>query len=385
MSKVKILLIEDSSSYADLISEYLLLSSQGFEVTPASSMKEAQELLSETSFDIILSDLNLGDSDGMETIVNLKPFSDKIPLIVLTGMGDLNLAIKSFQEGAEDYLYKDEISPRLLIRSIRYSLERFQMRQKIQSYSERLAEKNAELEKFAYIASHDLSEPLRKVISFGERLLAFAGDKLEDKGRDYLSRMMKATKRMQNLLSDLLKFSRVGGDIRSELKADLCLNSLLEDLLCDLSELIEDAKAEIIVQQDLPKLNLSPGLISELFQNLITNSIKFRKEGSEPKVEISCEEEDEFYNFSIKDNGIGFESEYAERIFEQFQRLHGREVYEGTGMGLSIARRVAEAHGGSLVAVSELGEGAEFILRLPKPKNQKISDSKRFGLFELKA
>lgn len=227
-----------------------------------------------------------------------------------------------------------------------------------------LKRSNEELEKFAYVASHDLQEPLRKVQAFGDRLIERNADVLDDKSKDYLQRMQNAASRMSQLISDLLSFSRIATRGRSF--TTINLNQIIAEVLSDLEISIEQSNTQIDVgalcdiQGDRPQ-------IRQLLQNLIGNSIKFHKQNTQHKVEIwtKVNSDKAHVEIHIKDNGIGLDEQYAERVFEVFQRLHARTEYEGTGIGLAICRKIVDRHQGSIKVVSQLGEGAEFIVTLP--------------------
>jgi PAS domain S-box-containing protein len=236
--------------------------------------------------------------------------------------------------------------------------------------SEELTRSNQELEQFAYIASHDLQEPLRKIEAFGDRLKRKYDKTLDEQGHDYLARMQNAAGRMRTLIQDLLSFSRVTTQSRDF--APLSLSTLLEDVLGDLEVRIQETHAQVIVG-DLPNLEADALQMRQLFQNLIGNALKFQQPGVLPIIKIECSEENavdsdpaqSFYCITVSDNGIGFDEKYLDRIFKVFQRLHGRNEYEGTGIGLAVCAKIVERHGGQLTAQSAPDQGATFIVRLP--------------------
>jgi PAS domain S-box-containing protein len=242
--------------------------------------------------------------------------------------------------------------------------------QQLARQTEELARSNQELEQFAYIASHDLQEPLRKIEAFGDRLKRKYDKTLDEQGHDYLARMQNAAGRMRTLIQDLLSFSRVTTQSRSF--APLSLSTLLQDVLGDLEVRIQETHAQVTVG-DLPTLEADALQMRQLFQNLIGNALKFQQTGVLPIINIECSEESSvdsdpalaFYRITVSDNGIGFEEKYLDRIFKVFQRLHGRNEYEGTGIGLAVCAKIVERHSGQLTAQSAPGEGATFIVRLP--------------------
>ncbi len=238
--------------------------------------------------------------------------------------------------------------------------------QKLNILTERLEVSNRELLDFAYVASHDLQEPLRKIQAFGDRLKSTCNDGLNEKGQDYLERMLNAAGRAQVLINDLLSFSRVTTQAKPFAPVDL--SEILDGVLSDLEIRIEQTRAT--VERDrLPVIDADAMQMRQILQNLIGNALKFRQEGVAPLVQVRSRMftklGEECCEIRVIDNGIGFEQKYTDRIFQIFQRLHGRGTYEGTGIGLAICRKIAERHGGSLVAESEPNQGATFIFTMP--------------------
>jgi PAS domain S-box-containing protein len=247
--------------------------------------------------------------------------------------------------------------------------------EKLVAFSAALERSNAELQNFASVASHDLQEPLRKIQAFGDRLKAKCGEALGEQGRDYLDRMQNAAGRMQTLIQDLLKLSRVTSRAQPFERVDL--GEILSQVLNDLEVSIEQKGAKLEVGQ-LPTIDADPVQMRQLFQNLVANALKFQRPGEKPEVSISARlfetrerlaggtmPGEQVCQIHIEDNGIGFDAQFAEQIFVVFQRLHSREEYEGTGIGLAVCRKITDRHSGSIVAKSEPGQGATFIITLP--------------------
>ena len=228
----------------------------------------------------------------------------------------------------------------------------------------RLEQSNRELESFASVASHDLQEPLRKIQTFSERLTSVYAEALGPEGRDYLTRMNNAATRMRKLIDDLLTYSRVSSKAQTHYLVDL--SELARGVLGDLESIIEQAGATVTIGP-LPMLEASPMQMRQLLQNLLSNALKFRKDDVAPAISLraTVDAETNRCELQVEDNGIGFEEKYVDRIFNVFQRLHGRGKYEGTGIGLAICRKIAERHGGSIRARSAPGQGATFIVTLP--------------------
>jgi len=260
--------------------------------------------------------------------------------------------------------------------------ERKRSEEAINRKAAELARSNAELEQFAYVASHDLQEPLRKIQAFGDRLKTKCDAANLQDGRDFLERMQGAAARMQTLINDLLTFSRVISSSQPFVEVDL--NSVVKGVLSDLEVRIEQSKATMEVGE-LPNIDADPMQMRQLFQNLIGNALKFQPPDHQPVIKIHGQivkspfagtpEEDpcsEQCEITVQDNGIGFEEKYLEKIFAVFQRLHGRNEYEGTGVGLAVCRRITDRHSGNITARSQLGAGATFIITVPvrHPKNE---------------
>jgi light-regulated signal transduction histidine kinase (bacteriophytochrome) len=232
----------------------------------------------------------------------------------------------------------------------------------LQGYAAKLEQSNRDLQEFAYIASHDLQEPLRKVLAFGDRLVNKYGDSLDETGRDYLKRMRDASQRMQTLINDLLTFSRVS--TRAQPFARVDLNEVIKEVVSNLENQIDRTQGKVEFGK-LPVIEADPTQMYQLLQNLINNGLKFHQEEKPPTIKVTASNAREKCKISVKDNGIGFEMQYLDRIFKPFQRLHGRQEYEGSGMGLAICRRIVERHSGEITAYSAPGEGSAFIITLP--------------------
>lgn len=226
-----------------------------------------------------------------------------------------------------------------------------------------LRRSNEELEQFAYVASHDLQEPLRKVASFCQLLERRYSGQLDERGEQYIAFAVDGAKRMQRLINDLLAFSRVGrGGVAS---APVELEAVLAHALRNLEAAVESSGA-VITHDPLPTVAGEHGLLVQLLQNLLGNAIKFRGEQA-PRVHVGCAATGSAYELSVADNGIGIEPQYAERIFVIFQRLHAKAAYDGTGIGLSLSKKIVEHHGGTIWLDTSTTSGTTFRLRLPVP------------------
>lgn len=245
-----------------------------------------------------------------------------------------------------------------------------------------LRESEQKYRQFAYIASHDLQEPLRKIQTFSDRLQTRYGDSLDSRGQEYLSRMRDAARRLQTLIQDLLTLSRVTTKAQPFIPVDLA--AIVAQVVSDLEAQIERVGGHVVIG-DLPTIEADPTQMRQLFQNLIGNGLKFSRPDVPPVVEVRSRQgripTDQFPEASyspvcrmtVKDNGIGFEEKHAEQIFQPFQRLHGRNKYEGTGIGLATCRKIVERHGGTIIAKSRPDRGSTFVVILPLVKLQKLN------------
>ncbi len=247
-----------------------------------------------------------------------------------------------------------------------------------------LEETNTELKKFAFIASHDLQEPLRKILTFSSLLQSEAAQHLNEKSRMYMDKIVSSSTRMQKLIDDILQFSSLRADEDSFQLVDL--NSIIQHMLSDMEIMISDTGAEVHVQ-NLPVIEAIPFQMGQLFQNFLSNAIKFRKPEITPMVYISAEvmnanelfmyadetnidhqghwQRERIVRITITDNGIGFDESYKEKVFEIFQRLHSNKLYEGTGIGLAICKKIVDNHHGSIQVISKPDKGTTFTITLP--------------------
>ena len=269
---------------------------------------------------------------------------------------------------------------RQLADQIGIALSQAQLLERETQQRRELGRSNEELQQFAYVASHDLQEPLRKIQAFGDRFKAKFGNELNEQGLDYLARMQSAAGRMQNLIDDLLTLSRVS--TRAQPFSPINLGQVARGVLIDLEIRIQQTSAQVQLA-DLPIIDADPPQMRQLLQNLISNALKFRQPGVSPVIKLYSKLLSEpvqpptggktiaeFCQLFVEDNGIGFDEKYLDRIFNAFQRLHGRSEYEGTGMGLAICRKIAERHGGHITANSTPGQGTTFIVTLPIKHHQ---------------
>jgi signal transduction histidine kinase len=240
----------------------------------------------------------------------------------------------------------------------------------LESRANELARSNEELDQFASIASHDLQEPLRKVRAFANELVETEGERLSPKGREYLQKVNDAGERMQRLVEDLLRLSRVATQRHPFAPVDL--DQLASEVLSDFDAQIESSGAIVRVGH-LPTIEADPLQLRQLVQNLVSNALKFRRPGAQPELTIAAIVINDEVELTVRDNGIGFDPRYSERIFKIFERLHGRGTYPGTGIGLAMCRKIVERHGGSIVAAGKPDEGAVFTVKLPLHQREAVT------------
>jgi light-regulated signal transduction histidine kinase (bacteriophytochrome) len=258
---------------------------------------------------------------------------------------------------AEDMLAKKE----------EYMMQMHKLNEELQKQAQTLAISNSELEQFAYVASHDLQEPLRMITSFMNLLEMKYIDIIDDRGKQYIHYAVDGAKRMKEVILDLLEFSRIG---RTETNLEeVDIKNLVNETLALYQKQIKDLHAEIKID-DLPKLQTYKPLIRQVFQNLISNGLKYHSQDQTPVIIIKSEEKKDYWQFSVADNGIGVEPEYFEKIFIIFQRLHNNAEYPGTGMGLAIAKKIVENLGGKIWIESAQGKGSTFYFTVLK--NNKV-------------
>ncbi|MEO0794042.1 MAG: ATP-binding protein [Verrucomicrobiota bacterium] len=235
---------------------------------------------------------------------------------------------------------------------------------KLEEKTQQLEISNQELEQFAFIASHDLQEPLRMISGFVQLIQRRYKEKLDDRGQEYIRFTVEGAQRMQALIDGLLQYSRV--KTRAANKESVDCSVVFAEVVCNLQRIIKEVGAQVEFDGDLPVINGVTSQISQVFQNLLANSIKFRRQDVPLVIKINVWETDRHYEIGFSDNGIGFDPQYCDRIFGMFQRLHTRQEYEGNGIGLAMVKRIIGQHGGSIRVESEPGKGTQFYITFPK-------------------
>jgi len=406
--KKKILLVDDRED--NLLSIETILEPEGYELIKANSGREALKiLLVQFDFALILMDVKMPNLNGFETaaLIYEREKLKHIPIIFITAFnyGEENM-FKGYQMGAVDYIYKP-INPDLLkakvsvfvdlyiknrqliiqeqkLTAINKSLEneikeRKSSEEKVKILNRQLLENinhletaNRDLDRFAFMSSHDLQEPLRKICTFNDLLYTKYKDVFDKDALYYSSRIQKAAERMQALIRDILEFSKVSNTENKTTATDL--NIVVNEILEDMEPVILEKRATVNIAK-LPTLDVNRGLMVPLFSNLIGNAIKYAKKEVAPEINIYAEPPSiggpngfgakKFCRVYVEDNGIGFEQKYADRIFDMFIRLHGNSEYEGTGIGLALCKQIVEKHHGFISALSQENKGSKFIVSFP--------------------
>lgn len=411
-SDIKILVVDDRED--NLFSIETLLEKDNYTVIKANSGRAALKiLLKEHDFSLILMDVQMPDMNGFETatIIYERDKLKLIPIIFITAHNQEEENIfKGYRMGGVDYIYKP-INPELLRtkvgvfvelyrknrqlaahekqllaanRSLQKEIEeRKASEEKVKLLNKQLVENNThllaineELDRFAYVASHDLQEPLRKIMVFSDKILLKPDNEKETE--KYLKKIVSSSQRMQSLINDLLQFSRQTVNPGDFVNTDL--TELVKEAMLELEIEIEKSNARINID-GLPVICAVPGLMRQLFYNLINNALKFRKKDSIPVINISGEKinnsrnSDNYYRISISDNGIGFDPAYSDEIFMIFKRLHSYHEFQGSGVGLSICKKIIDKHNGFIKAESRLNEGSTFTIELPAQQPLHIQES----------
>jgi signal transduction histidine kinase len=252
-------------------------------------------------------------------------------------------------------------------------VERRRAEEALAQHAAELGRVNSELEDFTYVVSHDLKEPLRSIEAFSTFLSQDYGDKLDEEGQRYISVLRDSAERMSALIEDLLQLTRIGRACREY--TSIGVESLLGEVRRDLDFALDEKKVDLRIQPNLPTIFCEPRHLKQVFENLISNAIKFNDE-PRPVIEIACREDADVHTFSVRDNGMGIDEKYYEKIFRIFQRLGRRENHEGTGAGLTICKKIVEAHGGRIWVESKVGQGSTFSFTIPKT-NRRAQERER--------
>jgi signal transduction histidine kinase len=410
-SDAKILVVDDRAD--NLISIEVILEKDNYTIVKANSGKAALKvLLNDHDFSLILMDVQMPELNGYETatIIYERDKLRSIPIVFITANNyDEDFMFKGYRMGGVDYIYKP-VNPELLRAKVAVFVELYSKNKQLQlqekkllvaneflqkeieerkaseervkllngqlvAKNENLKQMNEELDQFAYMASHDLQEPLRKIQVFSDKILR--NNKFDADSEKYFAKIINSSKRMQSLINNLLDFSR--HTVSSNDFKKTSLNELVKNVLTELEVEIEKSNAQINYE-NLPVVSAVPSLMQQLFYNLFSNAIKFRKPAIDLVIDVKAEKMNSvdlskftsytagknYYKITVQDNGIGFDDKYAEDIFRVFKRLHSYQEFEGTGVGLSICKKIVEKHNGFIKAESKIDNGSTFVIGLPE-------------------
>jgi signal transduction histidine kinase len=363
---LRFLLIEDSDDDSELVTHQLKSGGFHFTSETVKTAEQFRQAVRAVRPDIILADYNLGEWRGMDALDILRELSLDIPLILVTGaLGEVT-AVDCIKQGAADYILKSGLT-RLPL-AIRRTLEDKRLREQRRQAEEELAAKvkelarsNRDLEQFAFVASHDLQEPLRMVAAYTQLLAERYRGKLDENADKYIGYAVEGALRMQALIRDMLAFSRVGRTASDRSHANC--NVAVGAALLNLRAMVEET-GTVVTYDQLPAVAADPTQLIQLFQNLIGNAVKFRGK-EKPLIRVSAERRDDRWQFAVADNGIGIAPEHKDIIFVIFQRLHARSEYEGNGLGLAICQKIIEQNGGKIWVESDACHGSTFRFTLP--------------------
>lgn len=377
----KVLIVDDTPANIDVLKKTLEV--KGYEISFAPSGEIALKVAPQFLPNIILLDIMMPGIDGFETCNQLKKIKSTqgIPVIFISAKHETQDIVKGFECGGADFVAKPFQKDEVLARVKTHIDLQILIKEKehteaiIKNYADELERSNKDLEDFAFIASHDLQAPLRRIQAFSSRFCENYEDQVDERGREYLARLEKSATKMQDLITNLLNYSRVSRRKRELKPVDL--NIVVSDVLESLEIVCEKAQGKVEVES-LPVLEADDFQMRQLFQNLISNGLKFHKKGVPPVVRIQSQylPDKQSWQISVKDNGIGFDEKYLDRIFKPFERLQGSTEYEGTGIGTAISEKIVQTHSGTITARSRVGEGSEFIVCLPERQGTQNTQSK---------
>ena len=361
----RILIVDDEAAQMKALCD--TLRDQGYETAGFRSGQAALAALRETKFDLLLTDLMMPEMDGIALVRAARESDPDLVSVMMTGAGTIATAVETMKAGALDYILKPfelsvilpVLSRALTIRRLR--MENVALERQLRERTVELEAANQELEAFSYSVSHDLRAPLRAVDGFSQILLKESESRLSEREQQLLLKISSSAAQMGELIEGLLTLSRLGRQPLS--KRPLNLTPLVRQVLNELGKEREGRQLEIRVSE-LPECLGDPALLKPIFVNLISNAIKFTRAKERAIVEIGWREQNGEGVFFVRDNGAGFDMRYAHKLFGAFQRLHNRDEFEGTGIGLSIVQRVIRRHGGRIWAEAEVAKGATFYFTL---------------------
>ena len=380
---INTLLVEDNPGDAFLIQQiFEQTDAQQFQLTHVEFLAQVTDLLKKADFDVILLDLSLPDSQGFDTLLTIENLAPSLPVVVLTGLNDEEIAIKAVRQGAQDYLVKGQFNRELLIRSIRYAIERKRLEEDLKQRTVELEAANQELQAFSYTVSHDLRNPLQNIEGFNYLIEVQYGEQLDEQGRHFIDKVHDNVMRMNQLIEDLLNLSGVQHHQLQCLPVDL--SAMAKDIMFRLRQQQPERNSQFIVNSDV----MTQGdhhLLQVALENLFGNAWKYTGKqeltqiefGIDPgeqvkpqpindnnSVSLPSSVKDKSIVYFVRDNGVGFDMNEAEQLFTPFKRLHSSQDFKGTGIGLATVERIIKRHGGDIWAESAVNCGTTFYFTL---------------------
>lgn len=354
--QLRVLIVEDDENHFELVRQYLVRAgADRITFHRVRLLREALGYLESNHADVVLLDLSLPDSPVHDTLQNLSQASPEIAIVVLTSLDDLELAVSSLQNGAQDYLVKSEMSSDLIVRSLWHAVTRNHVRRELER-------SNLELQRFAHTIAHEVRNPL-SVVSYFTYLVEKNIDlKNEPKLEEYLQMTRRSVTGLTTLVNELLAFAKVTTD--DEQFDVVNVHELLQEIKASMQHELVKEKA-IVTHDPLPEVRGSQVQLRHLFHNLIGNAVKYRGKET-PQIHVSVRETDGKWTFGIHDNGRGIPADSLERIFDVFYRCPTHDEIEGTGIGLAFCKRVVERHHGNMWVDSKMDHGSTFSFSLPK-------------------
>lgn len=372
----KIMIVDDEQFNVHVL-ERILRENGFFNLQSTTDSRMAKESYKKFKPDIVLLDLNMPYLDGFQVMEQLNEIEKEsyVPILVLTAQSEPETQLRALNEGAKDFIGKPFHIAEVLFRirnilevRLLYNLIKSQnttLEEQVKERTKGLEMLNQEMKDMLFISSHHLQEPLRRFSSFGKQLENH-NHGFDKMGLFYFKRMQAASQRLQDLMADFLQYSKVISSAKNQLEP-VNLKLIIQEILLDLENLFKETKGRLEIGP-LPNIDAYPNLMRDLFQNLITNSLKFHKKGVPPFIKVEgkvSSAQSGFIEIRVEDNGIGIEEKYIDRIFRPFERLHGDNDYEGTGIGLAICKKITECHEGSIEVRSNINQGTIFLIKLP--------------------
>jgi hypothetical protein len=359
----RILIVDDEEPHVTALCD--TLTNHGYETVGFSSAKEALAAARATKFELLLADLTMPEMSGIDLLQTAHKLDPDLVGIIMTGQGTIATAVEAMRVGALDYILKPfklsivlpVLSRALAVRRLR--MENTELQRRVEERGAELEAANKDLESFSYSISHDLRAPVRAVGGFSKILLEDFSSDLPPEARDLAEKIARNADRMGQLVDDLLKFSRLGRQAVTRRVVNVA--ALVREVADELLKAESGRRIDIRVGE-LPDCAGDPSLLKQVFTNLLSNAFKFTGQRESAAIEVGCQPQNGENVYFVRDNGAGFNMQFADKLFGVFQRLHRGDEFEGTGVGLSIAHRIIQRHGGRIWATAEVHKGATFYL-----------------------